>query len=136
MEKKKKKGTLSNLLQLFLSCHQGDTERTSLALQEGGKAGVELKWEQAEGGAEPPCVCVQTPVSIMSMDIYSPYLCAFKYIPAFICHKPAQREFIHYCCYWQELFLPAPKYKGKKIYIIVSCQVVQDASTQVNEKNA
>lgn len=40
------KSTLSNLLQLFLPCHQGDTERrTSLALQEGGKAGGELKWE-------------------------------------------------------------------------------------------
>lgn len=116
-----KKSTLSNLLQLFLSCRQGDTERTSLALQEGGEAGVELKWEMEKNrqrGAEPPCVCVQTPVPIMSVHIYTPHLCTFKYRPAFTCDKAAQREFIHYCCYWQELFLPVPKYKGKKSVLL------------------
>ena len=70
--------------------------------------------EQAEGGAEPTSVCVQTPVSIMSVHIYTPHLCTLKYRQAFMCDKPAQREFIHCCCYWQELFLPVPKYKGKK----------------------
>lgn len=56
------KSTWSNLLQLLLSCHQGDTERrTSLALQEGGKAGGELKWEmegnrQREDEKSPLCL--------------------------------------------------------------------------------
>lgn len=56
-----KKSTLSNLLQLFLSCRQGDTERTSLALQEGGEAGVELKWEMEKNRQreeQNPPVCV------------------------------------------------------------------------------
>lgn len=113
------KSTWSNLLQLLLSCHQGDTERrTSLALQEGGKGWGRI--EMGDGGNR------------QREDKKSP-LCPYR-------HIRVHNTYTHVCvhintdldaqqtswlrvyllfCYWQKLLLPLPEQLEKKKSILL-----------------
>lgn len=88
----------SNLLQLFLSCHQGDAaRRASAEPRESGNGGRD--WG---GGRDPLCICIYTCMHRQAMDTFT-YAC-HKFIWFCMTYKLGNR--IYYCYYCQELFLP------------------------------
>lgn len=90
----------SNLLQLFLSCHQGDAARRANAEQrESGNGGKD--WGGG-GGKVPICMCIHTCMHRHAMDTFMD--ACHKFIC--LCMTYKLRNGIYYCCYCQELFLP------------------------------
>lgn len=58
----------------------------------------------AKGGSETPSLCVYRHVFIVCLYAYI-YIHIYVHIKQIYMHdKPAQREFMYYCCYWQDFF--------------------------------
>jgi len=95
--------------------------------------------EWAEGGQEAPsvCVCVCVYKHICESQYvfvcihFHTHICKYKYRS--ICTTNQLKESLFVILIGRKFLFLTSK---KKICVIVSCHVVQDASTQVNEKNA
>lgn len=88
--------------------------------------------EQAEGGQEAICVC--------TICVHNMFLCAYIYIYIYaqintgLYERQTSSEGVITAVIGRNFLFLCLNMKEKTVYIIVSCHVVQDASTQVKGK--